>query len=73
MWDDGAGEQISPNDVLKNKKYKNHYDRIMNADLDYPILVSKNNDRNFDGLHRYAKAIYLKKKTYIDVMYVVCM
>ncbi len=41
-----------------------HYERIMNADLDYPIFV--NNDYVIlDGRHRFAKSKYVEKNTFI--------
>jgi len=51
---------ITPNQVLKNpKKYKKQYERIMKADLKYPIEVMKNQKglwEILDGLHRLVKA-----------------
>lgn len=52
----------SPQDVLDNpKKYKNDYNRIMNANINYPIIIAKNNII-VDGIHRLVKAHMLKKK-----------
>jgi len=52
----------SPQDVLNNPiKYKEDYERIMNAKLTYPIIITKNNIV-IDGVHRIVKASYLNKK-----------
>ena len=60
-WMEGK-TRISINDVLKNKKkYVINYTRIKNADLRYPIIVYKG--EILDGVHRYVKALMLKKKT----------
>jgi hypothetical protein len=60
-WGDGK-TKISVNDVLANKKkYSTDYARIKNADLRYPILMYKG--EILDGVHRYVKAMTLKKKT----------
>ena len=59
----GWGESnISINDVLANKKkYMADYNRIKSADLSYPIIM--HNGIIYDGVHRYVKAMMLKKKT----------
>jgi len=57
----------SPQDVLNEpKKYKDDYNRIINANLNYPIIITKNNII-IDGVHRIIKAFKLKKqiKAYI--------
>jgi len=56
-------ELYSPHEVLNNpKKYKKDYDRILGADLSYPIIVS--NEMNvIDGMHRLSKAYLENKKT----------
>jgi len=43
------------------KKYKDDYIRIINADINYPIIITKNNIV-VDGVHRLIKAFYLKKQ-----------
>ena len=54
--------KISVNDVLANKKrYSADYARIKDADLRYPIIVYKG--EILDCVHRYVKAMTLKKKT----------
>lgn len=53
---------------IKKKKHKEHYDRIKNADLKYPIMMTEDNDIFLvDGFHRLLKS-YLAKKKYIDVL-----
>ena len=54
--------KLSPGTVLKNpKKYKEHYKRIKNADLSYPIMMY--NGWIIDGVHRTLKAHLRGKKT----------
>lgn len=58
-WGDG----LTAMTVIENKdKYPEHYNRIMKADLSYPIIIDKH-DAIIDGMHRLAKAFLLKKKT----------
>ena len=54
--------KFSPNAVLINpKKYRKDYDRINDADLQYPIIMDQ--DGNIiDGVHRLTKAVLLDKK-----------
>ncbi len=51
---------ITPNQVISNKsKYSYQFNRIMNADLKYPIDITKNHKGKWeilDGLHRLVKA-----------------
>lgn len=57
----GNGKEISPAEVLeKPSKYKEHMERIEEAELKYPILVYKN--KLIDGYHRLAKAVSQDKK-----------
>lgn len=57
---------ISPLDVINNKKkYPEHWKRIKNADLKYPILMY--NGTIFDGVHRLAK-LYINKKVSMTVI-----
>jgi len=54
---------FSPKDVIDNpKKYKDDYNRILNANLKYPIVIA--NDNIVDGVHRLTKA-YLENKKQI--------
>lgn len=67
-WGDptNSRKQFGPADVLKDKeKYKDHYKRILDADLRYPILVNKK-FRILDGVHRITKS-FIKNKKYIKV------
>lgn len=56
-WNDRCYNLI-PNQVISDKdKYKEHYDRIMNSDIKYPIDIMENKGRYviLDGLHRLVK------------------
>ena len=58
-WGDN---NISVSDVLKYpKKYKADYDRINEANLNYPIIMDTKGNI-FDGVHRYIKSKLLNKK-----------
>lgn len=63
IYTKGWGEgNISVNDVLKNpQKYKDDYNRIINADLKYPIIMDIKGNI-YDGVHRYIKSKLLNKK-----------
>lgn len=61
-WRGDEGEKINIITVINNKeKYKFHYQKILNCDLKYPILVQID-FRIIDGYHRLAKAILEQKK-----------
>ena len=52
----------SPLDVINNpKKYRDEYNRINEANLNYPIIISPNG-HIIDGHHRIIKAYLLGKK-----------
>lgn len=56
------GIRYSALDVLeKPKKYPDDYERIINADLSYPIIITKN--YIVDGVHRLTKAHLEGKKS----------
>lgn len=62
-WTDEKGNRYSPNDVLKNpKKYKEDYEKIMNADLSYPIITIAD-AYVADGIHRIVYAKQTNAKT----------
>ena len=59
VWD----ENLSVNDLLKNaKKYKDHYNRIIEADLNKPIIIDIKNDM-LDGFRIYIECKLLNKKS----------
>lgn len=61
-WEDDKGDSYSPNDVLKNpSKYPDDYDRIVNANMKYPILLTET--FIIDGVHRITHAIINGMKT----------
>ncbi len=52
----------SPIDVLNNKNnYIDEYNRIINSDLKYPIVLNENHNI-VDGMHRLTKAYLLNEK-----------
>lgn len=51
---------LTPIDVI-NKGSGYHFKRIMDADLNYPIMID-NNNYIVDGMHRLSKAYMLKMK-----------
>ena len=54
--------EFSPLNIIKNKNLSiSDYNRIINADLRYPIIITANN-KIIDGMHRLAKAHLLKKQ-----------
>jgi hypothetical protein len=62
-WGDNGKSKISPNDVLKNPtKFKDDFERITKANLNYPIIMGENG-KIYDGLHRIIKSKMLEKKT----------
>jgi hypothetical protein len=77
-WDHGT-EKITPRQVLVDPvKYADHFSRIKDADLSYPIMVyekaeqiAPNIERRFviDGIHRVCKAC-LNGNTQISVIYI---
>jgi hypothetical protein len=61
-------QEITPYDVIKNPKLSpNHYNRIINADIKYPILI--HNGTIIDGMHRLSRA-YILKAPYLLVRYI---
>lgn len=64
-WGDPTNikKRHSAYDTIKNpKKYKSDYERIKNADLKYPIIMTETG-YIVDGAHRIAKAYLNKEKT----------
>lgn len=56
---------IIPNEVISTQQPKDHYLRILNADLSYPIIVYRDlaGLQVVDGMHRLCKAKMLGNKT----------
>jgi disulfide oxidoreductase YuzD len=46
------------NETINNEFFLHHLERVMSADLNYPIILSEEN-LIFDGVHRLMKAKYL--------------
>lgn len=69
---DGTEVDISPMEVLENPELSEyHWNRILEADTNFAILVVRNNDEEnteylLDGNHRLAKAVY-EKHDFIQV------
>ena len=60
--------KFSPAEVIKHpKKYKSDYERILKANLNYPVIIDSDNDI-VDGMHRLSKA-YLQGKKFIRAYY----
>lgn len=61
-------QEITPYDVIQNPKLSpNHYNRIINADIKYPILI--HNGTIIDGMHRLSRA-YILKAPHLLVRYI---
>lgn len=62
-WYSTNDKVVSVVDVLKSpSRHKEHYDRIINADLACPIIIRKSGHLIVDGLHRVAKAQMIKQE-----------
>ena len=63
-------KRFSAKDVLKHpEKYPEHYERIIKADLRYPVIIDGRKDKThyfniIDGVHRLSKA-FMKKKEHV--------
>ncbi len=53
-------------EVLNNQFFLHHMRRVLNSDLNYPIILSEE-DLIFDGVHRLVKAKHL------DLKYINCV
>lgn len=65
LWDQRYAEAWCwqhEDEVLNNKFFLSHMQRVMDADLSYPIILSEE-DYIFDGVHRLMKAKFLNMKT----------
>lgn len=58
---------LTPREVIQNPEYyPDHYQRILSADLSYPICIAKSKNGKWfvlDGTHRLAKAYINNLKT----------
>ena len=66
IWYGGEVYNLTPKEIIENpEKYKEEYERTMNADLSYPIDIMENKGRwlILDGLHRLMKAFIQNQKT----------
>ncbi len=67
--DEKSPYNLAPQDVIKNLDlYKEHKERIENADVQYPLLlIQTKQDRwlIYDGVHRFVKEILNGKKTIV--------
>lgn len=67
FWDEIVDDwNLTPREVIEHPKFhKDHYQKIMQSDLRYPISITKNKGKWFvlDGLHRLAKAYINNQKT----------
>lgn len=57
---------LNPKIVARNREAAEHHERIMKADLSFPIIIRESSvvkEKYYiiDGYHRFAKAILLKK------------
>lgn len=66
LWQlDGERFKVTPNQVAATPmNYRPHYQRVMDADLDYPIHVVAYRGRLvvLDGIHRLLKAHFLRRR-----------
>ena len=65
IWTDNKNNKIKPIDVLDNIDnvlYRQHKERIMNADMKYPIILNPK-DKIADGIHRLCYAVINKIET----------
>ena len=68
-WTNNGFYNLAPREVVNNpEKYKGEYERVLNADLKYPLDVMFWRGRwlFLDGLHRFVKA-YLQGEKIVKV------
>lgn len=64
-WEDAKGNAITPNMVIECPElYTKHAEKIISADLCYPILLSADKKVVYDGMHRFGKSFF-SRKTFI--------
>lgn len=62
-WSTPGTPLFSAMNVLQHPdKYKDHYKRILDAELKYPIIIDKKTGYVIDGMHRLAKSYMLNKR-----------
>lgn len=65
-WTKGGFYDLKPREVIENpEKYKDEYEKIINANMTYPLDVMQWRGRwlFLDGLHRFVKAYLAGDKT----------
>lgn len=62
VFDDTTENAWGENSLLNLIDFKEHTERVMKANLSYPILVLKGSNEVCDGYHRLIKAKILGKK-----------
>ena len=70
LWDDRYSEAWCwqhEDESINNEFFLHHMERVLEADLNYPIILSEEN-YIFDGVHRLMKAKYLNLEyiTYVQ-------
>lgn len=70
-WGDPVKNQLySAFDTINYpQKYPKDYQRIMNAQLAYPIIIAQSNNQIVDGIHRLAKAYLNDQKTILAYIF----
>ena len=67
FWDEIVDDwNLTPREVIEHPKFhKDHYQKIMQSDLRYPISITKNKGKwlVLDGRHLLAKAYIKNRKT----------
>lgn len=72
IWENEDGNRIKPSQVISTKTPTSHYQRILDADLNYPILIRRTPQNELvicDGYHRLCKA-KMTHITFINAKYI---
>lgn len=71
MWDDNESTSFNALDIINDHSISDkHYSRIINADLNFPIIVYENKNSELfilDGIHRLIKTIINSKANNIPI------